>query len=165
MRKHKISQLIGIFLISLICFGFALKTEKKVLNNTNATSGSYKILVTYPFGISKTEKANRRQCVASAIGTYIINTETCESNPEGEILTLGHKVILGPTTGGNRLPEDDEDESRAPHDISNIGEITLTNYQIMQITNSCEILILTDMYDCNDLSDFKTNLSHPKTRI
>ena len=157
MKKYKINQLVVIFFTSLLCCGFVLKTKnipnKKdniSLNNTIDISGTYKVLITFPYGTSKAERISRSQCVASEIGTYIVNRETCESNPEGEILTLAHRIELPGTTGGNELPVDGQ-EGLPP----GVAPISLSNDDIMRITSNCEILIITDKYDCNDLSDFK----------
>jgi len=160
MKKHKFSQFATLILITILCYGFVIKAKTpsdKIINTSSqsiTTTGTYKVLITHYPGISKAEKVARRNCVASKIGTFIIGIEICSANPNGEILTLGHQIFFPNTTGGDVLPG--EDESQDGGVLGSISyKIYLTQDKIMEITTDCSIIVLSDIYDCNDFNDFK----------
>lgn len=152
MKKHKFIQLTTVILITILSYGFVTNSLSEKTISTSSynitTSGTYEIRVIHYPNTSVAQRTTSRNCVASTIGTYIIKTETCSSNPDVEILTFAHRILLQPTNGSNVLPDEDQDEK--PGDT-----ITITGPQVMEITNNCGIITLTDNYNCNDLSNFK----------
>ena len=151
MKKINLLKKTVLFIFIFAAFGFVIKTKNtsdKIISTPlhNITSSdSYKILITHRSGYTEAKRETIRNCVASKIGTFITQTETCSSNPDVEILTLGHKIFI--TTTGSSVLATDEQEDKLFGITSN--EIHLTNHQTVQIANDCGIVMITQNNDCN----------------
>lgn len=132
MKSFKFLRVLLLLLITFMVYGYKplpideKKTESLIgdLDGITALSFTNKIFVIYSVGLSETERAAARLCLAGNLSGLIMNTTNCTNDENAETVTFGN-ILFPPTSIIDEV--DDDEELPVPQHIRIISSQELMN--------------------------------------